>query len=110
MFGNKANKIQKCISKKTAAPVIKLLKDKDVTVVMQAIEALGKIPGDESYNELVSLLRSPAAEVRTAAITALGELGDPKGRAHIAHMEKTEKDAVVLEAANKALARLHGQD
>lgn len=110
MFGNKTNKIQKCISKKNVAPVIKLLKDKDITVVMQAIEALGKIPGDESYNQLVSLLRSPMAQVRAAAITALAEFGDPKGRAHMAHMEKTEKDAVVLEAINKALTKLHGLD
>ena len=110
MFGSKESKIQKAIEKKNAKAVIKLLGDKDVSMVLKAIEALGKIPGDESYNELIALIRSPRAEVRAAAVTALGVFGDPKGRAHIAHLEKTEKDAAVLAAINQALSKLHGND
>ena len=110
LFGSKESKIEKAVAKKNAAAAIKLLGDKDTAIVLKAIEALGKIPGDESYNELIALLRSPNSQVRAAAVTALGVFGDPKGRAHVAHMEKTEKDVAVLKAIGNTLAKLHGKD
>ena len=66
--------------------------------------------GDDSYNTLITLLRSPAADVRAAAATALGNLGDQKARAHIDHMIKEEKDAVVQETMKKALSKLHSDE
>ncbi|MCI5771266.1 MAG: HEAT repeat domain-containing protein [Clostridiales bacterium] len=110
LFGSKSDKIAKAIEKKNAAGIIKYLNDKDAGVVMQAVAALGKVQGDDSYNTLVSLLRSPKAEIRAAAVTALTELGDPKAQAHVSHMETTEKDAVVLEAVKKALSKLHDKE
>ena len=110
LFGSKSDKIAKAIEKKNAAGIIKYLNDKDAGVVMQAVAALGKVQGDDSYNTLVSLLRSPKAEIRAAAVTALTELGDPKAQALVSHMETTEKDAVVLEAVKKALSKLHDKE
>ena len=110
LFGSKESKIQKCIEKQNAAPVIKLIGDKDDNVTLQAVAALGKIPGDDSYNVLIALLREKTPSLRAAAVTALAEMGDPKAKAHISHLGKMEKDAVVLEAIHKAVAKLHTQD
>ena len=76
LFGSKESKIEKCIAKKNAGPVIKMVYDKDDKVAMQAIEALGKIGGDDGYNVLIALIRDKNAKVRAAAVTALGELGE----------------------------------
>jgi len=110
LFGSKESKIEKCIAKKNAGPVIKMVYDKDDKVAMQAIAALGKIGGDDGYNVLIALIREKNAKVRAAAVTALGELGESKAKAHISHMEKTEKDAAVLAAIHEAIGRLHTQD
>ena len=98
MFGNKEKKIEKMVEKRNAAGLIHLAGDKDSVIALKAVEALGHVPGDDSYNTLITLLRSPRADMRAAAATALGTLGDPKAQAHISHMLTTEKDAVVLEA------------
>ena len=110
MFGNKEQKLEKLVEKKNAAGIIKLVESKDSVVAMKAIESLGKVPGDDSYNTLITLLRSPQANVRAAAATALGVLGDQKARAHIDHLLTTEKDSVVAEAMKKALSKLHSND
>ena len=77
---------------------------------LKAVEALGQVKGDDSYNTLISLLRSPRADMRAAAATALGALGDQKARAHIDHLSKTEQDSVVLEAMKQALSKLHSNE
>lgn len=110
MFGNKEQKIEKMVAKKNAAGLIKLVNDKDHVIALKAVEALGQVKGDDSYNTLITLLRSPAADVRAAAATALGTLGDQKARAHIDHMIKDEKDVVVQEAMKKALGKLHSNE
>ncbi len=110
MFGNKEQKIEKMVVKKNAAGLIKLVNDKDHMIALKAVEALGQVKGDDSYNTLITLLRSPAADVRAAAATALGTLGDQKARAHIDHMIKEEKDVVVQEAMKKALGKLHSNE
>ena len=108
MCGSKEQKLEKLVAKKKADAIINLIGGKDISLSLKAIEALGKVPGDESYNELISLIRSPRADIRAAAISALGTLGDPKARAHISHMVAAEKDPVVVEAMKKAMAKLHG--
>ena len=110
MFGNKEKKIEKMVEKRNAAVLIHLAGDKDSVIALKAVEALGHVPGDDSYNTLITLLRSPRADMRAAAATALGTLGDPKAQAHISHMLTTEKDAVVLEAMRKAQSKLHNNE
>lgn len=110
MFGNKEQKLEKMVAKKNAAGIIALVNDKDTVIALKAVEALGKVPGDDSYNTLITLLRSPRAEVRAAAAAALGTLGDQKARAHIDHMIVNEKDAVVVEAMKKTLSMLHSNE
>ena len=110
MFGSKEQKLEKLVEKKNAAAIIKLISGKDSVIALKAVEALGKVPGDDSYNTLITLLRSPVAAVRAAAAVALGTLGDQKARAHIDHMVGSEKDAVVVEAMKKALSKLHSNE
>ena len=110
MFGNKEQKLEKMVAKKNAAGIIKLVNDKDAAIAIKAVESLGKVPGDDSYNALITLLRSPKADVRAAAVSSLGNLGDPKAKAHIDHLMANEKDAVVLSAMKKALSHLHSKE
>ena len=110
MFGNKESKIEKLVGKGNAAGLIKLVNDKDSGIALKAVEALGKVHGDDAYNTLITLLRSPQAAVRAAAATALGTMGDQKARAHIDHMIASEKDAVVVEAMKKTLSKLHSNE
>ena len=110
MFGNKEQQIEKLVEKKNAAGLIRFINDKDSVIALKAVEALGQGKGDDSYNTLISLLRSPRADMRAAAATALGALGDQKARAHIDHLSKTEQDSVVLEAMKQALSKLHSNE
>lgn len=107
MFGNKDQKIEKLIRKNHVAGLIALITEKNVPLALQATAALGKVKGDDAYNMLITLMRSPMAEMRATAITALGEMGDQKARAHIDHNYAYETDPQVQEAMKKALSLLH---
>ena len=110
MFGNKEQKLEKMITKNNVSGIIALINNKDVTLSLKAVEALGKVTGDDAYNTLITLLRSPRADVRATAASALANMGDPKAQAHISHMLPGEKDAVVIEAMKAALSKLHTKD
>lgn len=110
MFGNKEQKLEKMIAKNNAGGIIALVNSKDAALSLKAVEALGKVTGDDAYNTLITLLRSPRADVRAAAATSLANMGDPKAQAHISHMLPNEKDAVVVEAMKNALSQLHTKD
>ncbi len=107
MFGNKDDKIKKAIEKGKPEVLIKMLGEKSEDIRISAIEALGKIKGDVSYNALISLIRDASAKVRIAAVKALGELGDPKARAHIDHQIAAEKDEKVQADMRAALSKVH---
>lgn len=110
MFGSKESKIEKMIAKNNAGGIIKMINGKDLALTKQAIAALGKIRNDDSYNELVALLRSSVAEIRAAASAALGEMGYPKARAHIVHVSETETDVAALDVMKKAISMLHSNE
>ncbi len=110
MFGSTESKLEKMVSKNNAVGIIKLIKGKDMAQIKQAIAALGKVKNDDSYNELISLLRSPTAEIRAAAASALGEMAYPKARAHIVHVAETESDPAAIEEMKKAIAKLHSNE
>ena len=110
MFGSKESKIDKMVTKNNAVGIIKMINGKDMAGTKQAIAALVKVRNDDSYNELISLLRSPTAEIRAAAASALGEMNYPKARAHLVHVAEAEKDAAALEAMKQAIAKLHSNE
>ena len=106
MFGNKIDKIGKMAEKNQAEKIEKLLKDKDMNVVLAAIDALGKCTGDVPFNALVPLILSPDAQVRTHAVNALGQMGLPKARTFLLHQRDAEKDAGVKAAIEAALKKI----
>ena len=110
MFGSKEQKLEKMVAKKNAAGIIKLVCDKDPAISLKAVECLGKVPGDDAYNTLITLIRAPKAETRAAAVSALAEMGSPKAKAHIDHMLASEKEAKVIDAIQKAQTKLHSKD
>lgn len=110
LFGSKESKIEKAVAKKNGDALVKMLNDKDIKVIMQVIEAMGKVGGDACYNALISLLRSPSSDVRVAATSALGVSGDPKAQAHIDHQIARETDEKVKAAMREALSKVHSKD
>ncbi len=110
MFGNNISKVEKLIEKKKDAELVKLAESKDEKVRMAAIAGLGKVRGEASHNGLVALLRSPDPAVRAAVANAMAEYGDPKLRAHIEHLLKSETDAGVIAALHGALAKIKGKN
>lgn len=106
MFGNKIDKIGKMVQKNQAEKLEKLLKDKDMAVVLAAIDGLGQCTGDVAFNALVPLILSPDAQVRTHAVSALGQMGLPKARTFLLHQRDAEQDASVKEAIESALKKI----
>lgn len=109
-FGNKEKKIAHAVEKKNPAPVIALFEDKDEQIRMAAIEAAGKIGGDDSMNALIPLLHHNDAKMRAAAAIALGEVGNSHAAAFLSYQLDHEQDATVKEAVRKAMQRLHGME
>ncbi len=108
MFGSKTEKIAKLAQKGQVAKLTGFINDKDASVRLAAIDALGTCAGEESYNALVPLVHAADADVRAHAISALAASGNARARVHIEHQAKDEKDARVKQAIEKALHTLHG--
>lgn len=110
LFGNKEKKIEHAIAKKNAAAVTGLFEDKDEHIAMMAIDAAGKIGGDDCMNALIPLLHHPDAKYRAAAATALAAVGNSHAAAFLSYQLDHEQDATAKKAIRKAMQRFHGQD
>lgn len=106
MFGSDLSKVEKLVAKKKDAELVKLTGSKDEAVRLAAIAGLGKVGGEICYNTLVTLLRSPEPQIRIAVANAMAELADPKLRAHIEHLAKSESDPKVAAALHAALGKI----
>ena len=106
IFGNKASKIAKCAQKGNGNPVVKLIKDPDMTVRLAAIDCMGATRCHAASNDLINMLQDPNADVRTHVAGALAGFGDVHAKAHIANASSVEKDPKVKEAMVKAIAQL----
>ncbi len=106
MFGSNLSKVEKLVAKKKDADLAKLTGSKDEAVRLAAIAGLGKVGGEVGYNTLVTLLRSPEPQIRIAVANAMAELADPKHRAHIEHLSKSETDPKVAAALLAALGKI----
>ena len=111
MFGNKLDKIPKLVEGGKEAALIKLAKDKDKTVKLAAIAALGKIGKDDSFKIMVpDMLIDDDPDVRIAAALALGEMKNAHASAHLRYYLEREKDAKVVTAIKQAITSLGGSD
>lgn len=103
MFGNKLQKVESAVQKKKEAPLVKLTEDKDMQVRLAAIAGLGKVGQDDGCNTLITLLHDPNDDIRSAAATALGEMGNGHAKAHISYQIQQEKNPAVKETMSHAL-------
>ena len=93
---SKLDKVTKLVEKGKEAPLIKLAGDKDKEVRLAAIEAMGRIGKDDSFNAMVpDMLTDEDPDIRAAAATALGVM---------------EKDEKVVAAMKAAITNLGGSD
>lgn len=106
IFGNKASKIEKCVQKGNGNPVVKLIKDPDMTVRLAAIDCMGVTRCHAASNDLINMLQDPDAGVRAHVAGALAGIGDVHAKAHIANAAAVEKDANAKAAMVKAMAQL----
>lgn len=105
-MGGKMKKIDKLVEKKKAGELVSLTQDKQAEVRYAAVEALGKVGGEDAYNALIPLVHNADVELRKRAILALGEVGFADARVHIIHQMNKETNEQVQEAIKQALHKL----
>ena len=106
LFGNKANKIDKMVSKRNSAKLVSLLKDKNPDIRIKAISALGEIADDTSINNLTILLHDQDKVTRKAAIDSLGGTGNAVAKTHLQYYIEKEDDPDLVKAARSAIAKI----
>lgn len=106
LFGNKADKIKKDIEKKNEKGLIAFAHEKDKQMRLEAIAGIGKVGTDDGFNCLIPMLGDEDADIRAAAATALGDLGNIHARAHLSFHFKNEQDERVKEAIQAALGKI----
>jgi HEAT repeat protein len=97
-----ALKVEKLTARKKRDQLAKFVNEKAPAVRIAAIKGLGQAGGEVAFNNLVTLLRDPEANIRQAA-SALEALKDPKSFAFFSARLKDETDDSVKEAINRAL-------
>lgn len=100
------SKIEKAVEKGKFAPLAKMAAGRDAALRLEALENIGKVPGEESFNLLVAHLRSSDGEMRAAAAKGLGYLKSDKSRAFIEHQLSQESDTGAAEAMRHALTQI----
>ena len=100
-------KIEHAIAKQKFEPLKKLADGRDESLKLEAIEAMGQVAGEESFNYLTVALRNPSVSVRIAAAAGLGALKNPKAAAFLSHQIQQETDEGVRKKMQSALALCH---
>lgn len=91
------------------ASVTERLADGSSSVRVKAAQALGQLKARDAVSGLVALTDPDTednAEVRAAAVAALGRIGDSAGRSAVSQAESGDPDRFVRNAARIALLRL----
>ncbi|MGI6336049.1 MAG: HEAT repeat domain-containing protein [Clostridiales bacterium] len=106
----KIEKINRLAEKKKTDKVIKYASSKDPELRAAAASALSGICVDESYNELVLLIRDPELSVRKAAVVALGDMGRKAGADHVRHVMTHETDPEIIKLCQTAITKIINSD
>ena len=107
MFGaSPIAKIEKYAKKGKSDKLAGYLKNKDVSVRIAAIKALGQCEDELAYNTLASLMTEGSAEERIAVFESLGKLGKSQSFSLFSHYVGSESDPRVKQARNDALVAL----
>lgn len=104
---NKLNKIEKYVNKRKEAPLLKLAHDKEQDIRLAAIDGLGKIGKDDSFNYLITALADKEPVIRAASAKALGVMKNEHASAHLSYRLQHETDETVIQAIKGALNLLH---
>ena len=100
-------KVEHAIAKQKFEPLKKLADGRDEALKLEALEAMGRIPGEESFNYLTVALRNPSIGIRAAAAAGLAVLKNPKAAAFLSHQIQQETDENVRKVMQNALACCH---
>lgn len=103
----KLQKIEKLILKGKEPELIKLSGDKDKAVRLAAIQGLGKVGKDDSFNALIAEMQDEDSDIRAMCVESLGLLKNSRADTHLRYLLQHEKNGDVIFAAKKALAQLH---
>jgi len=103
-------KINQLAEKKKTDKVLAFARAKDPELRAAAAKALSGISVDESYNELVLLIRDTELTVRKAAVVALGAMGRKSGADHVRHVMNHETDAEIIKLCQTAIAKIVNSD
>lgn len=106
MFGVSEEKIQRWTEKGRVNRVLKAAENPKPNIRRAAIEALGKLNTEESFNSLVLALRDSDPEIRRLATKALGVQGNPLAVEHLRHVSLRDGDDEVKKLAVEALRRI----
>lgn len=101
------DKIAKFIEKGNGKKLAKIAVGSNKEDALKAIEALGKVGGDEASNALMKLIMNPDKNIRIASAKAMGEMGNPHLKAHLQNLMRVDKDQDVIDAVMDALKNYH---
>jgi len=88
--------------------LVKAIHDKDLNVGLSAVEALGKIGGDEAFNELEAAFRDNP-NVRSTVAETLGKIGNPEG-VKVIQKGLHDEDPIVVFASTEAFGLIGGNN
>jgi len=97
------------IGKVAIEPLIKALKDEDLTVRFSAASALGDIKDKSAVEPLITLFKDKYAPVRFSAALALGKIKDTRAIDSLTLLLNDE-DPAVKQAAENALKDITGKN
>ncbi len=101
---SKRTKIEKCIQKGNEAELLRLFSaSKDKEEWLEAIEGMGKIGTDDSFNALISILNEEDYDIHLAFIRALGQLRNLHADTHLRYLLDRETDEKTIEAIRESL-------
>jgi HEAT repeat protein len=89
------------------AALITAVKDPDVGVRVQAIDALAELEAHDAVDALITAAKDKSPDVRRHAIDALGEIGDSRALDVLTQALKDE-DATIRRHAAAAIAEVSG--
>lgn len=103
IFGSKKSKMEGWAKHNKVDKLIEALSDKDSTIQLAAVDALGTIKNDDAVNNLISHLRNPNPEMRKNICNALARIGDKRAIEFMKHLADSDEDASVREKATEAV-------
>lgn len=96
-------KIEKSVEKRKSAPIIKLMGKADSDVLVAALEGLGKIADEDSFNQITHYLEHEDAKVRVAACKAALVVNTEYMKTRVRHQLMVESDADAKKQIQDAL-------